>query len=179
MAITLTQEDGTGLANANVYATLDQAAQYLENTGRKDAWSAFSTAQRSAALIQGTDYLDQKFRRSFKGIRFSSVQRLEWPRAEVYNELGELVPADEIPEDILNASIEFAFEAAGSPLAPTPAQSTTGGQVTKQRDKVDVLETETMYSDKYPPKVFQSYPRAKLVLRRWLRAGAGALTARI
>jgi hypothetical protein len=178
MAITLTKEDGTGLANANVYADVAEAAQYLENTGRKDAWAAFSTAEKSAALIQGADYIDQKFRRSFKGIRFSSAQALEWPRSQVYNELGELVPADEIPVEIGEASIEYAFEAASAPLAPTPEVSATGAQVTKQRDKVDVLETETAYSDKYPPTLSKSFPRAKLVIRRWLRATAG-LTARI
>ena len=47
MAITLIQEDGTGLANANVYATIAEAAQDLENTGRKDAWGAFSSAVHS------------------------------------------------------------------------------------------------------------------------------------
>ncbi len=178
MAITLIQEDGTGLANANVYATIAEAAQYLENTGRKDAWGAFSSATKNAALIQGADYLDQKYRRNFKGVRFSSAQALEWPRSEVYNELGELVPADEIPVEIGEASIEFAFEAAGSPLAPTPVVSDSGAFVTKQRDKVDVLETETQFSDKYPAQVSRAYPRAKLVLRRWLRQTAG-LTARI
>jgi len=174
----LTKEDGTGLTTSNVYATITEAAQYLENTGRKDAWAAFSSAVRSSALIQGADYVDQKYRKSFKGVRFSSAQALEWPRSQVYNELGELVPAAEIPVEIGEASIEFAFEAAGSPLAPTPVVSASGGFVTKQRDKVDVLETETNYSDKYPPQVSRAYPRAKLVLGRWLRQTAG-LTARI
>jgi len=179
MAITLTKEDGTGLANANVYAEVAEASQYLENTGRKDAWAAFSTAVKSAALIQGADYLDQKFRRSFKGSRLTSTQRLEWPRADVYDELGVLVDPALIPEEVANASIEFAFEAASGPLAPTPVTSETGGQVVKQRDKVDVLETETVYSDRNPVSTFKAYPRAKLVIRRWLRAASGAVFARI
>lgn len=177
MAITLIVEDGTGLPDANTYVDLTYAAQYLENTGRKDAWGLFSTAQKSAGLIQGTDYLDQVFRKRYKGIKFSSTQRLEWPRNDVFDELGELVPADEIPEGVGDAQVEYAFEAAGSPLAPTPEASATGGQVIGLREKVDVLETDVRYSDK-PVKEFRAYPRAELVIRRWLRV-ASFLTARV
>ena len=183
MAITLTKEDGTGLAAANIYADLNDADQYLENSDRKAAWRAFSSKERSAALIQGADYLDQKFRRAFKGLRFSSTQRLEWPRASVVDELGNpLDPlggvAGSIPEEILNGSIEYAFEAASSPLAPTPVVDETGLQVTKKREKVDVLEEETTYSDSRKASTVRAFPRAKLVIRRWLRP-VGALTARI
>ncbi len=178
MAITLTKEDGTGLPAANVYADLNDADQYLENSDRKAAWRGFSSKERNAALIQGADYLDQKFRRAFKGLRFSSAQRLEWPRSQVFDELGVLVAADEIPEEILNGSIEYAFEAANSPLAPTPVVDETGLQVTKKREKVDVLEEETTYSDARKASTVRAFPRAKLVIRRWLRP-VGALTARI
>lgn len=178
MAITLTKEDGTGLANANVYAEVAEASQYLENTGRKDAWAAFSTAVKSAALIQGADYLDQVFRNKYKGTRFSSTQRLEWPRSNVYDELGVLVDPAEIPEEVGNASIEFAFEAAASPLAPTPVVDDTGGTVIKKREKVDVLEEETTYSDRQNPRTLRSYPRAQLVIRRWLKAAIGGLYVR-
>ncbi len=178
MAITLTKEDGTGLANANVYADLADADQYLENTARKSAWRAFSSRDRQAALIQGTDYLDQVFRRRYKGTRFSSAQRLEWPRSNVYDELGVLVDAADIPEEVLNAAIEYAFEAAGGALAPTPEVDDTGGTVIRKKEKVDVLEEETQYSDRQDPKRFRAYPRAELVIRRWLKTGSGRLYLR-
>lgn len=177
MAITLVKEDGTGLANANTYADVADANAYLENTGRKDAWSAYSSAEKSAALVQGTDYLDQYYRSRFKGVRFSATQRLEWPRNEVYDELGNLVDAADIPEEVPNAAIEFAFEAAAGPLAPTPAASETGGRVLRVREKVDVLETETQYSDS-SVRLTRAFPRANLVIRRWLKLVAG-LTLRV
>jgi len=177
MAITLIQEDGTGLTDANVYASLVEADQYLENSDRKTAWRAFSSKERSAALIQGADYLDQTFRNRFKGVRFSSAQRLEWPRNSVFDDLGVLVPADEIPEEVGNASIEYAFEAASSPLAPTPVVDNTGREVLRTRDKVDVLETEREYRDTSTARS-RAYPRAELVIRRWLRRGVAGLTLR-
>jgi hypothetical protein len=178
MAITLTKEDGTGLASANVYAGLADADQYLENTNRKDAWRLSSSKARSAALIQGADYLDQTFRNRYVGERFSSAQRLEWPRNEVFDELGILVPADEIPEEVGNASVEYAFEAVTAPLAPTPQFDERGREILSLREKVDVLETATVYRDKGVTK-FKPYPRAELVIRRWLRRASRALTARI
>ena len=177
MAIQFVKEDGTGLATATVYADIDDADQYLENSDRKTAWRVFSSKERQAALIQGADYIDQTFRNRYKGERFSSAQRLEWPRNSVFDELGVLVPADEIPEEIGNASIEYAFEARSAPLAPTPVLDDTGREVLSTRDKVDVLETARTYRDVSTPK-FRKFPRAELVLRRWLRRGAVGLTVR-
>jgi len=177
MTIQFIKEDGTGLTDATVYADLADADQYLENTDRKAAWRTFSSKERQAALIQGADYIDQTFRNRYKGERFSSAQRLDWPRNLVFDELGALVPADEIPEDILNASIEYALEAAAAPLAPTPVTDETGREVLSTRDKVDVLETARTYRDVGTPK-FKKFPRAELVLRRWLRRGAAGLTVR-
>ena len=183
MAITLIKEDGTGKVDANIYADLTEADQYLENTDRKTAWRGSSSKERSAALIQGADYLDQTFRNRYKGERFSSTQRLEWPRIQVFDELGVLITpaagvAGSIPEDIGNASIEYAFEAAQAVLAPTPVVDDTGREVTSTRDKVDVLETARTYRD-ITTKRFKKFPRAELVIRRWLQRGIRGLTARI
>lgn len=182
MAIQFVKEDGTGLDDATIYADLADADQYLENSDRKTAWKTSSSKERQAALIQGADYIDQTFRRRYKGERFSSAQRLEWPRTSVFDELGVLItpPAGDvgsIPEEIGNASIEYAFEARSAPLAPTPVLDETGREVLSTRDKVDVLETARTYRDVSTPK-FRKYPRAELVLRRWLRRATVGLTVR-
>ncbi len=177
MAIQFIKEDGTGLVDATVYADLDDADQYLENSDRKTAWRAFSSKERQSALIQGADYIDQTYRRRYKCERFSSDQRLEWPRNRVFDELGVLVPADEIPEEIGNASVEYAFEAAAAPLAPTPQYDETGREIASISEKVDVLATSTSYKNTSPRR-FKPFPRAELVIRRWLRVGVAGLTAR-
>jgi hypothetical protein len=182
MAIQFIIEDGTGKDDATAYADLEAADQYLENSDRKTAWRVFSSKERQAALIQGADYIDQTFRNRYKGQRFSSDQRLEWPRIQVRDELGHLTEPDpgtvgSIPEEIPNASIEYALEAASSPLAPTPVIDETGRTVISKREKVDVLEESTQYRDVATPK-FRKYPRAELVLRRWLKRATAGLTLR-
>lgn len=182
MAIQFIIEDGTGLVDATAYVDLDAADQYLENTDRKTAWRTSSSKERQTALIQGADYIDQTFRNRYKGERFSSEQRLEWPRIRVRDELGNLTEppagdAGSVPEEIGNASIEYAFEARNAPLAPTPVLDDTGREVIQARDKVDVLETSRTYRDISTPK-FRKYPRAELVLRRWLKRATAGLTLR-
>ncbi len=182
MAIQFIIEDGTGKADATAYADLDAADQYLENSDRKTAWRTSSSKERQAALIQGSDYIDQTFRNRYKGQRFSSPQRLEWPRVDVFDELGNITTppagdAGSIPEEIGNAAIEYAFEAAQAVLAPTPVVDDTGREVLSTRDKVDVLETARTYRDISTAK-FRKFPRAELVLRRWLKRGTAGLTLR-
>ena len=182
MTIQFILEDGTGVVDATTYADLAAADQYLENSDRRTAWRTSSSKERQAALIQGADYIDQTFRNRYKGQRFSSEQRLEWPRIQVFDELGNPTEpdpglVDSIPEEIGNAAIEYAFEAAIAPLAPTPVVDDTGREVISKREKVDVLEESTQYRDISTAK-FRKFPRAELVLRRWLRRGVAGLTLR-
>lgn len=180
MAVTLVKEDGTGLADANSYATLAEAETYLENTGRQSSgsWLLANTDGKSASLISATDYLDQFYRRRYVGTRLSSAQRLEWPRKDVVDDLGASVLPADIPEAIGNACIEYAFEAVAGSLAPTPQFDDTGRQIKSKFEKVDVLEERTVYRDAGPVK-FKPYPRAELVIKRWLKRGAFGLTVRI
>ena len=67
MAIQFIIEDGTGKTDATAYVDVAAADQYLENSDRKTAWTAFSTKERQTALIQGADYIDQTFRRRYMG----------------------------------------------------------------------------------------------------------------
>ena len=77
MAITLTVEDGTGLANANTYVALADADAYFANR-INDTWLNGTDDQRSSALIQATQYLDSRY--TFKGVPLTDTQALQWPR---------------------------------------------------------------------------------------------------
>lgn len=176
MAITLIIEDGTGKVDANSYIDVAAAEAYLENSGRLGTWQNIGEELRKSVLIQGTDYLDQTYRRRYKGVRFSSAQRLEWPREDVFDELGEELDVADIPEAIGQAVVEYAVEAISGPLAPTPTVDETGRTVLQKRERVDVLEESTTYRDRATP-AFKRFPRAELVIRRWLKR-TGTLTLR-
>lgn len=80
MAITLTVEDGTGLADANTYvASADADAYFLARANA--TWASATADAKAAALIQATQYLDTRY--TFKGERLTETQALEWPRQPV------------------------------------------------------------------------------------------------
>ena len=84
MPVTIVAEDGTGLANANSYASLADAQIYFNARLHQTNWStAFDDDDRSRALIMATAQIDYQvlYGGGWKGTRIKSTQALDWPRA--------------------------------------------------------------------------------------------------
>jgi hypothetical protein len=63
----LTIEDGSGVIGANSYMTEAEVSAYLTDRGRETDWDAATAAVTTAALIEATDYIEQRFGDRFKG----------------------------------------------------------------------------------------------------------------
>ena len=50
-------EDGTGLANANAYVSVEFADEYFSARGNQ-AWAGLGSADKEAAILKATDYLE-------------------------------------------------------------------------------------------------------------------------
>ena len=50
-------EDGTGLANANAYVSVEFADEYFSARGNQ-TWVGLGSADKEAAIIKATDYLE-------------------------------------------------------------------------------------------------------------------------
>jgi len=72
----MTVETGTGVENADSYVSIAEADSY--NTGT--SWGAAETAEKEAALITASEYLDIRFNERYVGRRQSASQSLSWPR---------------------------------------------------------------------------------------------------
>jgi hypothetical protein len=150
-------EDGTGLPNAEVYASVAEADAYLTSRGYN--WSTMTEAEKEQALRRAADYLQQVYRLKWSGTRTTGTQALDWPRAFVlrddyqYQGLNGTTfiggnfyfPANEVPKEVVNANIELALKAASGDLAPDIGQRVL-------REKVDVLEVQY---DQYSPQFTQ------------------------
>lgn len=77
MPITIVVEDGTGLANADVYVAQVDADAYFAKRNNA-VWAATTADQKAAALVAATTYLDRRYK--FKGYKLTTTQALEWPR---------------------------------------------------------------------------------------------------
>lgn len=119
-------EDGTGLPDANSYASVAEADAYHADRGNT-AWAGIEVVKESA-LVRATDYIEQVYSGRWKGARLTDNQALEWPRTA----------AEGIPSHIKQAVFQLALEGvSGANLNPTL------GRAIKRR-KVDVIETEYM-----------------------------------
>ncbi len=145
-------EDGTGVEDANSYASVDFADLYFEDRGNA-VWEALDDDVKEQCLIRATDYVDGRF--TFLGEKNDEDQALQFPRDD----------AETIPVKLQRAVCEYALRAASAPLAPDPTVSETGLQVVSKREKLGPIEEETTYAESRSVMVFKPYPAADMLLR--------------
>ena len=178
----LVKEDGSVVAGANSYADASDADTFQTDRGRQ-AWLDADAAVKDAALVRATDYIETRFGLRFAGDRLGDAQTLSWPRSGAkYPGTGNDFPTDEVPVDIVNATILYAEQTIGTGLLTSemteleivPELDSTGRTVTSKREKVDVLEESTQYSGGSSLRTIQPIPQADRLVRRWL-VGKGVI----
>lgn len=139
--MTLIVENGSGVANANSYASVAQADARLLVRGNAD-WDALDTDAKEMALILATDYMTSKYRLRWSGYRALLSQSLDWPRFQVpivdapgiYAPFPAFYPINTVPTEVVNATIDLALRSSqGTVLQPDldqPVQRETVGPIT-------------------------------------------------
>lgn len=136
--MTIVVEDGTGVEDANSYVSLDDCAAYCLARGLTFATSPSSLGEQ--ALIRATAAIDSSYRGRFPGYKANfRSQGLEWPRAVAYDAEGDLIPGDEVPVEIVNATCEAAVREFATPGSMAPDLE-RGGSV--KRLKAGSVEIE-------------------------------------
>lgn len=128
-------ETGSGASNSESYASVANADLYHSNRGCAP-WATLTTAQKEEALRRATDYIEQVYSRSWQGYQVNSTQALSFPRSGVVVN-GYTLGYTSIPNQLVNATCDLAYKAAGGNLSPDVTQGV-------KREKVDVLEVEYM-----------------------------------
>lgn len=162
--MTLRVEDGTIVANANGYVTLDEFRSFFEDRGYTaiaDGTGNFTDDNCEAAIVKATDYVDKRWGMKFKGWRTDEDQTLQWPRTGVIDQSQFLIEDDVIPRHLKNAVYEYARLAiALAELLPVPAPNfnkldpdtgesiaSAGGPLFRERVVVGPIEDEKWYAD--------------------------------
>lgn len=132
MAITITVEDGTGVADANSYQDVATVTTYALNRGVVLSTTSDVVA---AQLINAMDYL-AKYRARWKGQAVYPGRYTAWPRKNVQID-GEDFADDEIPSNLIEAQAQLVMvQSTGIVLAPN-----TGAELPVIMEKVGPLET--------------------------------------
>lgn len=177
-------EDGTAKEDATSYATVAFADDYFTDRGNT-VWVALSNTDKQISLVKATDYIDKRFRRDFVGYAKSKEQSLAWPRRDACDVNGWYLNADELPDNLLKAVAEYAYQAAVS--GELIAQGATTGTASPKVAETIKVGPITI-SDKYQESSAQArvtgvdvisssniseYPAADLLLQDLLETGNG------
>nr|WP_019365259.1 DnaT-like ssDNA-binding protein [Pseudomonas luteola] len=128
------------------YGTLEQANAY--NEARGYAWSG-DDAAKEAALLRASVYIDGRYVKRFPSGRYESMfpgvktggrsQERAWPRTGAVDYEGNVIPSDEVPQEVLAAVAEAAWRELANPGSLSPDY--VPSKLVK-RQKVDVIERE-------------------------------------
>lgn len=126
------------------YGTLVDADAYHLARNNSE-WAAASETARNGALQRASDYVDNKYRSRFPGVKTGGrAQAAEWPRTGALDVAGATIPTDEIPVEIEYATYELALLIVKG-INPNPVAQ--GGAVKRKKVKAGPVETETEYVD--------------------------------
>lgn len=109
-------EDGTIVANANSYVTVEEFRAYATD---RNITLPVDNDIVAGHLVSACDYLESR-RRDYKGVKTDpTTQPLQWPRADVYID-GVLLDQNTIPTVLKFAQFQLAIEKIqGVDLLPT------------------------------------------------------------
>lgn len=158
-----TVEDGTGLADANSFASVAFADAYFSERGIT-TWTGSDTAKEQA-LVRATDYVANRF--TWRLAPYSDEQALPFPTVDPCSSN----PA-EMPAKLLKATSEYALRGLdGTPLAPDLVFDDSGNKIVEKTEKVGPLEEHTKFQDGGATKLFRPYPAADMLLRGLVVSG--------
>jgi len=141
MATSFIVEDGSGLSNANALITVVEADQIMENYGASTIWSAADNDAKENAIREATRFINIGYQ--WKGYRVYSTQALQWPRGEVYDDEGNYVENNIVPEKVKEACAYLALKVAeGRSLMEDLESAST---VKRTKDVIGPLTEEIEY----------------------------------
>lgn len=164
----LVVEDGTGLSDAQTYATVDYIKTYTRTRG-----ISFPTANNEIErlLILAMDALRGL---DYKGERATREQALDWPRIDVEID-GYEYASTEIPRELIELQCIYAIELyKGVDLLPTVSGNTSGPIIGRTVEGIS-----TQYAESGRANIRPIVERARPLLRKLLRGGGGENTIRL
>jgi hypothetical protein len=154
--MTLTVENGTGVAGANTYVDLADCRAYALARG---VVLSVTDSVVETQLILAMDYLEAL---DYIGAQVSNVQKLSWPRKNILIDPDTPFPSNEIPPNLIAAECQLVIEQFNG-VNLQPSYNLTGGAGAILEEKVDVLDTK--FSEKIGTTSEPVMPKVIALLR--------------
>lgn len=148
MAITITIEDGSNVANANSFVTIAEARAYAVERG---VTLSATDDDVAVQIIKAKDYLES-FANRYQGEMTNADQALQWPRTDVYISGSETAfPSNAIPKQLKSAQSSLVIAISeGVDIMPNYSaadfvtEETVGPITTKYADPTKIGITPTL-----------------------------------
>ena len=106
MAFIFSVEDGTGKESATSYASIEQADKIASCNRHEKTWWALSEFEKGQLLSKATRVIDSKA--CWNGCRTFENSALNWPRRHITDYRKNVIGPNEIPGDLIEATVEMA-----------------------------------------------------------------------
>lgn len=137
------------MATWGYYGTLTEHNNYWTSHGDPATWTDATDAQKTAALVTASEYLDARYGRLWKGIRATETQVLDWPRSGVYDLSWYSVDDDTVPQAIKDCISILAVKVlGGTDLFPDIAAGSVGSyRLAGESKSIGPLSKSTQYAE--------------------------------
>jgi len=142
--MSLIAEDGTGIAGAEAYSSIDAADAYWLKRAHDPlaaAWATGTLANKEGAMREAADFLDATAGPYYRGVRSGFVQGREFPRTDAFDETG-FYPLPDLPAVLSGANIALAARAISARLSE---DADTNAAIKSTMDKVGPIATSVEY----------------------------------
>lgn len=174
MAAALIVEDGTRVAGANSYITLDFANTYHDTLGNLD-WAGLDDATKTLNIIIATESMDLIYGGQYMSIMYeTTIQGLLWPRYQFMDKNFRLRYPNEIPLELQKAVAMHALNIADGLADPYP--DFNGNDKIKQTStKIGDIVLSTLYKSPLDTVKFDGYRKLDLLLRPIIKGVRGTV----
>lgn len=137
------------MATWGYYGTVEEHAAYWASHGDPAAWVNATDAQRIAALVTASEYLDTVYGTRFTGYKSTEAQVLQWPRTGAFDLSYYPYASDTVPQVIKDVVSILAVEVlGGTVLLPNIAAGEVGSYaITGKTEKVGPISESTTYAE--------------------------------
>ena len=127
----------------NSYLDVAEATQILSETICNESWLALTDSVKLASLMQASQLLDSNF--DWVGEISTDTQTLRWPRKNVTDRDGRLIPSDIIPNDVKLATAQMAVyltKSKGINSIPNNVESLKVGPISLSFDSKESINEQ-------------------------------------
>ncbi len=166
MAVAFVVEDGSALATATSYLSVEDMKQLWDNAGYSH--SALETSAIKILLNNATISLDGRYSGRWPGQRRSTSQALDWPRWNVVDQDGLERSSTSVPPEVERATAEMAYAVnTGVDVDPNVENESI---LKAEKVKVEGAVEEAKEYFEHTQSTYPTLPKVEGALRRLLGA---------